>query len=170
MPIYEYFCRSCNRIYSFLSPTATPAQAPACPKCHRRNLKKTVSRFAVIGGTRKSRNAATDANGAASADGNPQNSGMGLPDSFPDPRKEQEMEQLLGAAEDMDENDPRQLGRLMRRMNEISGEKLDPGMEVALRRLEAGEDPEKIEEDMGDILGTGPEGGAPVHDSGLYPM
>ena len=51
----------------------------------------------------------------------------------------------------------------------------DVGGDVAIKRLEAGEDPEKIEEDMGDVLGDfmgGPEGGASgggyTKDSGLY--
>ena len=48
-------------------------------------------------------------------------------------------------------------------------------LDVAIKRLEAGEDPEKIEEDMGDLLGDfmgGPDGGSGgggyTHDSGLY--
>jgi hypothetical protein len=52
-------------------------------------------------------------------------------------------------------------------------------LDVAIKRLEAGEDPEKIEADMGDALGDfmgGPDeeggmggaGGPYSHDSGLY--
>jgi len=53
-------------------------------------------------------------------------------------------------------------------------------MDVAIKRLEQGEDPEKIEEDMGDVLGDflgGPEEGEGgygggtsgyTRDSGLY--
>jgi hypothetical protein len=49
-------------------------------------------------------------------------------------------------------------------------------MDVAIKRLEAGEDPEKIEADMGDMLGGlmgGPEGGGAggggySQDPGLY--
>jgi hypothetical protein len=49
-------------------------------------------------------------------------------------------------------------------------------LDIAIKRLEAGEDPEKIEADMGDVLGDfmgGEEGGAAgagdyAHDSGLY--
>jgi len=171
MPIYEYYCRPCNRIFSFLSPTNQPTKLPTCPKCHRRDLKKMVSRFAFIGSSRKSRNTSSvEGSGTEAAAGNPPEPGLDLPESMPDPRKEQEMERLLNAAENLDENDPRQLGRMMRKMNEIAGEKMDPQMEIALRRLEAGEDPDKIEADMGDILGAGPGSGAPVHDDGLYPM
>ena len=91
-----------------------------------------------------------------------------------DPRVEGEMMKLMSAAEGLDENDPRQLGRLMRRMTEITGEPVEPAMEEAMRRLESGEDPEKIEADMGDLLGDGEgdgEGagmGGPSYDSGLY--
>jgi len=49
-------------------------------------------------------------------------------------------------------------------------------LDTAIKRLEAGEDPEKIEADMGDVLGDfmgGPEGGPDgaagyTKDSGLY--
>jgi hypothetical protein len=88
------------------------------------------------------------------------------------------MMRLMSDAEGIDENDPRQLGRLMRRMSEITGENLEPEMDEAVRRLEAGEDPEKIEEDMGDLLGDeeGMDddgygyGGGPSYDDGLYSM
>jgi hypothetical protein len=60
-------------------------------------------------------------------------------------------------------------------MTELTGEDMDPEMEEAVRRLEAGEDPEKVEEDMGDVLGGEGGGpydpyGAPTYDDGLYPM
>jgi hypothetical protein len=50
-------------------------------------------------------------------------------------------------------------------------------MDIAIKRLEKGEDPEKIEAEMGDVLGDlmgGPEdegsigGGGYTRDSGLY--
>jgi hypothetical protein len=48
-------------------------------------------------------------------------------------------------------------------------------LDVAIKRLEAGEDPEKIEQDMGDLLGDfmggeggGAGGGGYTKDSGLY--
>jgi hypothetical protein len=44
------------------------------------------------------------------------------------------------------------MARLMRRFYESSGLQLGENMEEAIRRMEAGEDPEKIEEEMGDLL------------------
>ncbi len=54
----------------------------------------------------------------------------------------------------IDENnpDPKQLGHLMRKMTEMSGEKMPERMEEIMRRLEAGEDPEKLEDEFGDII------------------
>jgi hypothetical protein len=59
----------------------------------------------------------------------------------------------------LDENDPRQGAHLMRRLFEATGMPVGGGMEEALKRMEAGEDPEKIEEDMGDVLEDDPFGG-----------
>ena len=71
------------------------------------------------------------------------------------------------------------MAHMMRKMKDL----MPPGtmpkeLDVAIKRLEAGEDPEKIEEDMGDVLGDlmgGPDeeggmggGSGYSHDSGLY--
>jgi putative FmdB family regulatory protein len=163
MPIYEYLCPDCNRIYSFLSQAYNPDKTPTCPKCGGSRLTKEISRFAFVRGG----GAEGGAGAAAGAEG-------GGPDPLDDPRIEREMMQLMAQAENLDESDPRQLGRLMRRMSEISGEPLDGEMEEAVRRLEMGEDPERIEDDMGDVLGTGTDMGggygAPDYDDDLYSM
>jgi len=101
-----------------------------------------------------------------------------MPD-FDDPRMERAMMELERDMEHMDENNPKHMAHMMRKMKDI----MPPGavpkeLDTAIKRLEAGEDPEKIEEDMGDVLGDlmgGPEegggmggGGAYTHDSGLY--
>jgi hypothetical protein len=72
------------------------------------------------------------------------------------------MEAAMGAMEgefaNLDENDPRAMGRMMRRMSEITGEKLDGEMEEVVRKLEEGADPDALEEQLGGALGD--EGGA----------
>ena len=52
----------------------------------------------------------------------------------------------------MDENDPRQAANLMRKLTDMTGLDLGPSMEEALQRMEAGDDPEQIEAEMGDLL------------------
>lgn len=48
----------------------------------------------------------------------------------------------------LDEEDPRSLGRWMRKMSRETGEDLDPEMEEVIGRLEAGQDPEEIEKSV----------------------
>ncbi|MBN2109023.1 MAG: hypothetical protein JW832_16475 [Deltaproteobacteria bacterium] len=45
MPIYEYYCKPCHTIFSFLSRTANISRQPACPRCGG-ELHKQVSSFA----------------------------------------------------------------------------------------------------------------------------
>jgi hypothetical protein len=72
----------------------------------------------------------------------------------------------------MDENnpDPRALGRMMRKMTEATGQKMPGEMEQMIRRLESGEDPEKLEEEFGDAFEgmdfPGMEGGEGGESSG----
>ncbi|MBN1874157.1 MAG: zinc ribbon domain-containing protein [Anaerolineae bacterium] len=58
---------------------------------------------------------------------------------------------------DIDENDPKSMGRFMRRMaNELGEEagELGPEFDEVIDRLEAGQDPEQIEQDMPDLAGN----------------
>ena len=56
---------------------------------------------------------------------------------------------------DFDEGDPKSMGRWMRKMSEEVGEDLGPEFDEVVGRLEAGEDPNQIEESMPDVLGEG---------------
>ncbi len=48
--------------------------------------------------------------------------------------------------------DPRQMAGLMKRMFEMTGMQPNAAMLEAIQRMEAGEDPDKIDEEMGDAL------------------
>ncbi len=51
MPIYEFLCPECNRIYSFMYPTMSD-DSPPCPKCGSQQMERQVSLFAFVrGGT-----------------------------------------------------------------------------------------------------------------------
>lgn len=54
---------------------------------------------------------------------------------------------------DLDEDDPRSLGRWMRRMSTEMGEDLGDEFDEVVDRLEAGESPESIEESLPDLGG-----------------
>ncbi len=160
MPIYEFLCSTCNRIYSFHSFKAETDKIPECPKCGDADLRRVPSSFGV-----KRPTASTTGDEAAGA-------------GFEDPRIEAEMMRFASELEHMDENDPRAMAAAVRKMTEIAGEPVTPAMEEMIRRLEAGEDPEKVEEELGDALeeemggegGGGFSGAPPTRDSGLYPM
>ena len=169
MPIYEYACPKCRVIFNFLSKRVNPDRSPVCPKCGNKKMTKQVSRFAM------SRKLKEPAAKTETQDDEPPMPNMD------DPRVERAMMEMERDMEHMDENNPRHMAHMMRKMKDV----MPPGMmpkeiDVAIKRLEAGEDLEKIEEEMGDVLGDlmGGEdeeggmgamgGGAYSHDSGLY--
>ena len=63
--------------------------------------------------------------------------------------------------DDLNENDPRSLGRMMRRMSDESGEDMGPEFGEVIQRLEKGEDPEAIEKSMPELgdMGGADDGG-----------
>ncbi len=147
MPIYEYYSPDTHKIYSFFAKTLAQGKlTPRCPDNPKARMVKLVSSFAV-GGTRKEEPPGT---GAA-------------PGASDNPAEDARMEAAMSAMErefsSVDENDPRAMARMMRRMAELSGEKLDEPMEEAVRKLEEGADPDSLEAEMGDAFGPG-EGAA----------
>ena len=169
MPIYEFACPKCRKIYSFLSKRVNPSQSPTCPKCGNKKLSKQLSRFAMTKGL-----AEPAAGGGDGAEGEPP-----MPD-FDDPKVARAMSELERDMDSLDENNPKHMAYMMKKMKDVMPEGTMPKeMDEAIKRLEKGEDPEKIEEDMGDIFGMGEEGdetgmggygggGAYSKDSGLY--
>jgi putative FmdB family regulatory protein len=164
MPIYEFACPKCRKIFSFLSKRVNPGHLPVCPKCGNKKLSKQISRFAMSRGLKE-----------PAARPESEGGGPPMPD-FDDPRMVRAMAEMERDMEHLDENNPKHMAHLMKKMKDL----MPPGsvpkeLDTAIKRLEAGEDPEKIEADMGDVLGDfmgGPEGGASgsgyTRDSGLY--
>jgi putative FmdB family regulatory protein len=170
MPIYEYACPKCRVIFNFLSKRLNPDRLPVCPKCGNKKMTKQMSRFAMSRGLKE-----------PAAKTEPQSGEPPMPD-FDDPRMERAMMEMERDMEHLDENNPKHMAHMMRKMKDLMPSGTVPKeLDIAIKRLEAGEDPEKIEEDMGDVLGDfmgGPDeeggmggmgGGGPYsHDSGLY--
>lgn len=130
MPIYEFYCHRCHTVYNFFSRTVNTEKVPLCPRCKTVELKRQMSIFSRLSGNRKEE------------------------DDLPidEAKLEQAMNMLAGEAEKIDEEDPRQAAKLMRKLTDATGMSLSPAMEEALSRLERGEDPEAIEAEMGEIL------------------
>ncbi|OPX35709.1 hypothetical protein B1H10_00615 [candidate division KSB1 bacterium 4484_188] len=164
MPIYEFYCKDCNTIYKFFSRVVNTEKIPVCPKCGNPYLQRKVSAFAILSGKK--------GEDAADEDMPP----------IDEAKMEKAMAMLEKEAEKIDEEDPRQAAKLMRKLSDATGLKMGAGMEEALSRLERGEDPDKIEEEMGDLLeeeepfilpgktGTTGKKAKPTVDETLYDM
>lgn len=162
MPIFEFLCPSCNRIFSFLSLRLTPTRQPVCPRCGATDLTRVPSAFAVARGRQ----------GPASSEA----ASAGPGGDATDQRLEHEAMRMAAELGEDGAEDPRVAARLMRRLAESSGEPVTATMEEMLRRLEAGEDPEALEDELGPQLEAeaGEDGGgaaaAPTRDDGLYDL
>jgi hypothetical protein len=146
MPIYEYYCPQNHTIYQFYAKTLAQGKlTPRCPDNPAYHLRRVVSTFAITSRGGKE---------AASADGLEAGAGG-------DPAEDARIEAAMGAMEsefsNVDENDPKAMARMMRRMSELTGEKIDGEMEEVVRKLEEGADPDALEEQLGgDEAGGGP--------------
>ena len=135
MPIYEFYCKDCHTIFNFFSARVNLSKTPACPStdCTNNPLERQVSLFSISKGR-------TEGEGDdALAD-------------IDEAKLEQAMMSMAGEVDKMDEDDPKQAARMMRKLFDASGMKLGDSVEEAICRMEAGEDPDKIEQEMGDVL------------------
>jgi hypothetical protein len=133
MPFYEFYCAENHRVYTFFARSMRYAQVtPRCPDNPDWALRRKISRVSYIG--------------------NAKEPGSELED---DPRLLSLMADMERDFAGMDEEnpDPRQLAKMMRKMSELTGDNLGEGMEEMIRRLERGEDPNALEEEMGDLMG-----------------
>lgn len=136
MPIYEFYCKGCHTIYSFLSRRINTETTPLCPGCGPgAELSRRVSRFAVVAGGR-------------SQESDDPLEGAGINESV----IERAVEGLASEAQSIGEDDPRAAARLMRKLSEMTGLRYNDTLQEALARLESGEDPEAIEQELGDTL------------------
>ena len=140
MPIYEYRCAGCKRRVSIFFQSFTTAERRVaegeveCPNCGSKELSRLVSRVNMVRG-----GSAFDS------------------DSFGD---FDDGEDMGGMFDGMDSEDPRAIARWARQMKEQLGDDADLGPEFdrALARIESGEDPDKVMDDldpeaMGDLGG-----------------
>jgi putative FmdB family regulatory protein len=133
MPIYEFYCARCHMIFNFFSKSVNTERRPDCPRCHHPELERYLSVFA----SPRKRDEGQEGTPMPNLD-------------------ETEMEKAMGVLErefaHVDDDDPRQAANLMRKLTDMTGLKLGPTMEEALKRMEAGEDPEQVEAEMGDLM------------------
>lgn len=143
MPIYEFYCPDNHTVYQFLARSlAHGGKTPRCPENAEFRMEKRISKFAFLRGAKEPSEADPF-------------------DGIDDAKMEAMMADLERDMAGVDENnpDPRALGHVMRKMTDVLGDKAPPEMREMIRRLEAGEDPEKLESEFGDF-GEGEGDGA----------
>jgi putative FmdB family regulatory protein len=139
MPLYEFYCGPCHTVFTFRSARVDTATVPPCPKCGKA-LKREVSKFAhIVAGASKE---------AERGDS---------PDADVDGARLEEAASRLGRrleALDDDGADPREAVRVMRELADAGGLRFNAEVREAMARIEAGEDPEKIDEQFGEVFDT----------------
>lgn len=141
MPLYEFYCEACHTIFTFRSSRVDTATVPGCPACGR-PLKREVSVFAhIVRGASKAPDAAGDATepGDAMSDRLEQAAGR--------------LGERLQALDD-DDADPRDAVRVMRELADAGGLRFNAEVREAMARIEAGEDPERIDEQFSEVFDT----------------
>ena len=105
MPIYEYACPPCRRIFQFLSKRLKPIRKPACQQCGNRRLVKEISQFAALKSVSEPK-----ADGGDAAEGMP---------AFDDPRVRHAMREMERDMTHLDENNPKHMAHMMRKMKDL---------------------------------------------------
>ncbi len=130
MPFYEFYCKDCHRIFTFYSRRVNTEKIPQCPRCSA-GLRKLLSEFHTSrrGGEEGSNELGIDEGRLMNA-----------------------LYSLEREAEGVDENNPKEVARLMRKFTQMTGLRLGDRWEEALERLSSGEDLESIEDDLAEGL------------------
>ncbi len=122
MPIYEFYCKKCNRIFNFYSPKVDTQTVPSCPKCANPRLTRKPSKFSI--GKKDKEDLPADENKIMEA-----------------------VDSLLPELENAeDEENPAKIANLFRKFTKLSGIEPGPKMEEVLSKLEKGEIADDIED------------------------
>src|ERR1700722_10233158 len=128
MPIYEFYCQKNNTIYSFLARSlAYHGKIPRCPDNPEFPMERMISSFAVTGRAKE----------RSETDGPP----------VDDRAMQGLMSEMESEFSGMNEENPhpRKLARMMKKLSAVTGKPMPAGMQEMIQRMEAGEDPEKLE-------------------------
>ncbi|MFO7936724.1 MAG: zinc ribbon domain-containing protein [Kiritimatiellia bacterium] len=136
MPLYEFYCQRCHIIFTFRSMKVRTGEVPVCPRCGC-DLKKEVSFFShIVKGVK--------------------DAGMNYDDDTCD-RMDQVVAEMGDRMQVLENEggDPREAVSVLRAMAKAGGVKFKSDVLEAMARIDAGEDPDKIDEMFGDVFETG---------------
>lgn len=136
MPLYEFYCEPCHTVFTFRSTRVDTVTVPACPACGQ-TLRREVSAFAHIVRGRAQETPESDSGGEDAAE-----------------RMDRVLSQMgerMQALED-EEADPRDAVKVMKELASAGGLHFNKEVQEAMARIEAGEDPEKIDEEFREVF------------------
>ena len=140
MPIYEFYSPAKRKIYSFFARSSDYAcKIPLCPDGKEFKMIKLLSGFSITGQTSEAESEPISDTSSESED---------LFSNMGEVQSAKLMKELEGAIGGMDDEnpDPKQMGALMRKMCDMTGEKMDESIEEVVRKLEEGTDPNELED------------------------
>lgn len=134
MPLYEFYCQPCHTVFTFRSARVDTATVPPCPRCGT-PLKREVSSFAhIMRGAVQEPGSEAPEGGASRMD-----------------EAAAHLTERLQAMDD-DDADPREAVKVMRELASAGGLHFNKEVQEAMGRIEAGEDPEKIDETFKEVF------------------
>jgi len=161
MPIYEFYCATCNVLFNFFARKVDTVTLPACPHCHAL-LSREVSQVGYLQGN-----------------GNGDDDGLGDV-RIDESRMEKAMDAMSGEIDKLgDTEDPQKAAELMKKFSEASGLKFNGDIRDALDRMASGEDPDRMSEELDAMMLSGKEAFAtdasrrkapPTKDPKLYDL
>lgn len=134
MPVYEFYCAPCHTVYCYHSACVDTRTVPSCPVCGLA-LSREVSLFSPV--VRGDGESGGEPGGAAA-------------------RMERALAQMGRQVESLheDDADPREAVRVMRDLAAAGGLAFNREVREAMERIEAGEDPEKVDEAFREVFDT----------------
>ena len=138
--------------FTVFCPDVCRSQAPhRARNADAENLRKKVSRFAISKGLLEN------------SQGDPSDPFANIDES----KLEQLMSEMAPSMQDDGgQEDPKQMAHLMKRMFELTGGEPTGAMLEAIKRMEAGEDPDSIDEELGPAIDEQPD---PFSSAGSAP-
>ena len=138
MPLYEFYCEPCHTIFTFRSPRVDTVTVPLCPRCTAK-LKREVSAFSHLV--------------RGSVQEGPETETGGEDETDRMDRVLSQMGERMQELED-DDADPRDAVKVMKDLASAGGLHFNKEVREAMARIEAGEDPEKIDEEFSEVFDT----------------
>lgn len=133
MPFYEFYCDGCHRIFNFYSKQINTTESPNCPRCNKLHIQRMISNFSAL----KDMNSIKDKGGFTS-------------NNDADVIKSKLF--LENELKSIDQNDPRQMAKVLKKLGDATGNHLGSGLQNILSQMERGGNINELQLELESIL------------------